>query len=538
MNADFQSKVEKNPNEFLLVSNTVNIMSFTNLSEKPKITQVEMEKEEKAVDTNDLFPESDLDLEVLKKKYLNNMISWQFLRKIADFHQWPLACIGNFIENSSKPLVETKNIHINMKVYEKSVYKTEKLDNYDNQRSNENSEKSMKNIRIDSENSSIQNIDYKDKIIVLTVKDDGCGISIKKFNKLIYSFSVNPNNEYNFFKYGLSLKASALRLANSFFIISKTENSLSIGLLSKNLQNKYNTEFIITPIINYAISHDKKYTPVSTMPYQTLNLIINEVKFMFFSSEELFNYIDSFEKGNFPIKIGTHIFLYDLKQFSNSPSQINTLPNYELYFDLEKKDIYFNYFKIQIGENHFIDCSLKNYIKFLFLRQPEISIYLMEEKINLVNPIVSLHNVSRNFGEILKISSLKADMPNTNEVFIESENYKGFLFNETFFDNYIRSSVFEKNFEEKEVFNGVLLYQNNRLVSRFEQNKLGDIYFYVNKYQKKYMMDCGKAKVFPVSGYIEVPLYHETLPNKTVYLYNCRSLKIKLCMLISTISST
>jgi len=127
-------------------------------------------------------------------------------------------------------------------------------------------------------------------------------------------------------------------------------------------------------------------------------------------------------------------------------------------------------------------------------------------------------------------------MQNTNEVIIENENYKGFLFNETYFDNYIRSSVFEKNFEEKEVFNGVLLYQNNRLISRFEQNKLGDIYFYVNKYQKKHMVDCAKAKVFPVSGYIEVPLYHETLPNKSVSYINRRSLKIRLCMLISTIS--
>jgi hypothetical protein len=298
MNADLLTKVEKNPNEFLLVSNTVNIMSFTNNSEKPKITQVEMEKEDKSIDTNDLFPEADLDLEVLKKKYLNSMISWQFLRKLADFHQWPLACIGNFIENSTKPNVETKNIHINMKVYEKSVYRTERLDNYDNQKMNDNSERSMKNNKIDSESTFSQSADYRDKILVLNVSDDGNGISIKKFNKIIYSFSVNPNNEYNFFKYGLSLKASALRLANSFFIISKTENSLSIGLLSKNLQNKYNTEFIITPIINYAISHDKKYTPISTMPNQTLNLIINEVKFMFFSSEELFNYIDSFEKGN------------------------------------------------------------------------------------------------------------------------------------------------------------------------------------------------------------------------------------------------
>ena len=202
-----------------------------------------------------------------------------------------------------KEKVETKNIYIDLKVFDKSVYKLERLEKQSANNENinilnQNNEENFNNGENKNEiNNNFQSIDYKEKILVLTIKDDGCGISIKKFNKIIYSFSLNPNNEYNFFKYGLSLKSCALRLANSFFIISKTENSLSIGLLSKNLQNKYNTEFILTPIINYSISETKKYTPVSNNAYQILNSIINEVKFMFYNSEELFNYINSFEKG-------------------------------------------------------------------------------------------------------------------------------------------------------------------------------------------------------------------------------------------------
>lgn len=308
MNEGFQPKVvEKNPNEFLLVSNTINIMSY-NKNENQKLFKVEMDKQDIGIDTNDLFEETSFDIEILKQNYLNNMISWQFLRKIADFHQWPLGCIGNFIENSTKAKIETQNIYIDVKVFDKFVYKTEKLENKENLfvnsqiKTNENSERSSKNENSDRIHFSPE-FNFTNQILVLTIKDDGCGIKINKFNKLIYSFSVNPNNEYNFFKYGLSLKASALRLGNSFFIISKTVNSVSIGLLSKNLQNKYNSEFIITPIVNYSISDDKKYNPVSNMHYQTLNLIINEMKFMFYSSSDLFNYINSFDKG-------TSIFIY------------------------------------------------------------------------------------------------------------------------------------------------------------------------------------------------------------------------------------
>ena len=93
MKADIQHNLEKNPNEFLLVTNSVNVMSYTN-NDRPKVTMINLDKEDKGIDTNDLFEEASFDIEILKKNFLNNMISWQFLRKLADFHQWPL---GKFI---------------------------------------------------------------------------------------------------------------------------------------------------------------------------------------------------------------------------------------------------------------------------------------------------------------------------------------------------------------------------------------------------------------------------------------------------------
>ena len=143
---------------------------------------------------------------------------------------------------------------------------------------------------------------------------------------------------------------------------------------------------------------------------------------------------------------------------------------------------------------------------------------MMDDKINLINPLSSMHNISKNFLEILKIANLKGEFHNANEVIVDSPTYKGFLFNDIFFENYIKSSIYEKNFDEKEVFNGVLLYQNNKLVSRFKQNKLGDIFFFLNKFQKKNIIEGpNDNKIFSISGFIELPSYHEILPNKMVF---------------------
>lgn len=297
MNAGFQGKLEAYQNEFLVVSNSVNVLSANGKEEVPSVKQINFEVEDKTTDTMDLFEHADLDLDVLKKRYLNSMISWSFLKKLTDFHQWPLGCIGNLLENSAKKKVESKNIWVEIQVFDKSVYRTERLSNYESIKPGDNSERSMKNQTVDLDVLT-QDIDFKNKILTLVTKDDGKGISIKKFNKIMYSFSVSPNNEYNFFKYGLSLKASALRLGNSLLIISKTDTSLSVGLISKNLQSKYNTEFVVTPIVNYAIAEGRKYVPISTMAVQTINMIINEVKFMFYTVDELFAYADSFERGN------------------------------------------------------------------------------------------------------------------------------------------------------------------------------------------------------------------------------------------------
>ena len=195
------------------------------------------------------------------------------------------ACIGIFFENSTKVSVNSKNVYIDVNIYDKRVYQIENL-------------QKGKSLKDGIMNLTARN--YDDKIVVLCIKDDGIGISNQDFNKIMFSFSMNEGSEYNFFKNGLSMKASAIRLANSFLMISKTVDSFSIGMISKNLQMKANTDFVLTPIVNYVIK-DKKLLPVSNYFKNSLSLILSEIKFIFYDENEFMDYYNSFETGKYRV---------------------------------------------------------------------------------------------------------------------------------------------------------------------------------------------------------------------------------------------
>ena len=71
--------------------------------------------EDFAADTNDLMDINFYSLKELKKNYLNNLMTWNFLKSLSDFYKWPIGCIGNFIKNSMKENINSKNINIDLK---------------------------------------------------------------------------------------------------------------------------------------------------------------------------------------------------------------------------------------------------------------------------------------------------------------------------------------------------------------------------------------------------------------------------------------
>ena len=71
--------------------------------------------EDFSTDTNDLINMNFFSFEEIKKNYLNNMMTWNFLKQLSAFYKWPIGCIGNFIKNSLKDYVSSRNIYIDYK---------------------------------------------------------------------------------------------------------------------------------------------------------------------------------------------------------------------------------------------------------------------------------------------------------------------------------------------------------------------------------------------------------------------------------------
>lgn len=532
-NDNLNNYLKKNEDKVLMVSNTITYVK--SLNKKNETIQVNKETE-----TSDLYDYNEYDLEILKKNFINPLFSWSMLEKISDFYQWPFICLGNFIENSLSKEVNSQNIEINLKLFKKNNFSNGIQNNQKNQNKNQYQENNIKilnsigiNTIIDrSPNSNIVNYyvnnnnnskdikfifndikfqdlketysknkmqmipseeillndnndDFAEKLKpVLVIKDDGKGIPTILFNQILFSFSINEKKEFNFFKFGMTMKLSAIRLCKSVLLISKTETEINIGLISKNLQDKINNDFIITPVVNFSCSKNK-ITPKSNFYLQTLDFIMEEINFIFPNIENLMDYIKS-------INTGTHLFLYDFKKIKTFEKldlfdiEENFLKNFELFFDLENQEIIYSYFDNVFPDRKLIDCSFSNYLKFLFLRQnEEINFFLFGKKIQLINPLYCLFNISKRQPDVLKIKqNLKAtdDKKKEDSILIDNEIYRGILFNEKFLSDIRKESIYENFILQYDcISNGILFYSNNRLISRLDQNRLGEVCYFVKK---------------------------------------------------------
>ena len=429
--------------------------------ENIEINRKDMEDFE--ADTNDLINMNFYSFEEIKKNYLNNLITWEFLKSLSDFYKWPIGCLGNFLKNSLKDYVNSKNIYIDIKK-------------------------------------------IKNDEIYLSIKDDGKGISCLDFNGIMFSFIKNQNKELNYFQYSFSMKASAMRLADSFLIISKTAKEVSIGMISKELQKKIKeNDYILTPIVNYRIekkieTNKMKYIPKSNYPYESINLILEITSFLFKSTDDLMEYFDTFDTG-------THIFLFDLKTKDREIGYLkilnenninlgnfskNVCSNYELLFDEEENDIYLNEdyeFNEDIKKN-IIDFSFKKYMSFMLLKPCQsINIFLFGKKIECENPYYNIKLMSKEGNNIKKITYLNyADDSGNNKeekidcFNIEGSEYKGILFNENFIDSITsNTNIGIDDIKEKDYLNGILLYKDNILIRRLNQPFFGEINFFIKK---------------------------------------------------------
>ena len=486
------------------------------------------------------FFDNSFNFKEIKSDYLSNLISFSFLKKVGGFYQWPLLCFSNLIENS---IIHGKatNINININCYESEIYKRLEL--------------ATKNTDLSAyqpPSSNLENYggDYSNKILVLSIGDNGLGIEKEIFNKILFCFDAKDtsitsciNNNQNYLNKNINIKSCCLRLGDSVFILSKTKTELNIGLISKQLQMKMHNDLILTPLVNYEITKDEKnegknkYIFKSQMGLQSENIILNEIRFLFWSIDELFSFADKLDTG-------THIFIFDLKQFSPNKTLINKIGNFELFFgykseyDLKYNDILYNTILKQkylndINNNltNVIDVSLRKYLELFLFNYNGVNITLLDEQINTnYNIITKLSSIVRNnintndminkdnnMDNILNSEnilitedsfSLKGKKNLNKEkikiIILKGELYKGILIKkEENMEDIIKliNDTFKYDISDSIddlISNNILIYLENRLVCRLGQNKFGDLPYFM-KMKKK------KDWFYNYMGYIELP---------------------------------
>ena len=495
------------------------------------------------------FYNNSFNFKEIKSNYLSNLISFSFLKKVGTFYQWPFLCFGNLVENSIIHGHATQ-IDIDINCYEDEIYKRLGL-------STKNT--NLSEYKPESSDLELYKGDYSNKVLVLSIKDNGLGIETELFNKILFCFDAKDTsltscikNNPNYLNKNINIKSCCLRLGDSFLILSKTKDELNIGLISKQLQMKMNNDLILTPLVNYTILKEKdttKYIFKSQMGLQSENIILNEIRFLFWSVDEIFKYANSFDTG-------THIFIFDLKQFSSQKEYFNKSSNFELFFayksdiKVDYNDILYNTLLKQRYLNNIenekekdnnenknnlinlIDVSLRKYLEIFLFNYNGVNINLLKEKINTQNNIISklstivhnnlysidndFYNNTGNNNDLLNSQNIiilddsfslqgknKSENQKIDIILLEGELYKGILFKKSE-DKEILVKIINDTFNvniENEIddllFNNILIYFENRLVCRMGQNKFGDLPFFIKKHKKEWF--------YNYFGYIELP---------------------------------
>ena len=527
---------------------------------------------------NEFFNNS-FNFKEIKSNYLSNLISFSFLKKVGSFYQWPFLCFTNLIENSVIHGSSTI-INIDINCYEDEIYKRLNL--------------ASKNTNLlaykpPNSNLKIYDGDYSNKVLVLSIKNNGKGIDSESFNKILFCFdakssSLNENLTKNseYLSKNLNIKACCLRLGDSFFVLSKTKTELNIGLISKQLQMKMNNDLILAPLVNYKIIYDDeknmknpRYEFKSQIGLQSENIILNEIRFLFWSIDELFSYANKFETG-------THIFIFDLKQFSPNKELYNKATNFELFYfypkedneegkneisctnnnDTEKlkpkqNDILYNtllkqsyLYNNKSNEDFYnvIDLSFRKYLQFFLLDYKDVTVNLMKNGIKTKNNIINrLYNkilsfkFADSFNDYSNLSNpenilivddtfsfnKKVDLSKINIILFNGELYKGILIQKEKDDDIMISNINDSlNInatidEIKELkLNDILIYLDNRLVCRMGQNKFGDLPFFIKNVKLKnrggIYKYCGLIQL-PSNGLYELTTLKNEFKDNTVY---------------------
>ena len=126
-------------------------------------------------------------------------------------------------------------------------------------------------------------------------------------------------------------------------------------------------------------------------------------------------------------------------------------------------------------------------MKFIALKPyKDINIYLSDKKLEWENPYYNIKLLSYLGNNIKKLTSInffnKEEKEKIDCLNIEGSDYEGILFNEKFIDSITsNTNIGVEDIKEKDYLNGVLIYKENILITRLNQQYFGDFNFFVKK---------------------------------------------------------
>ena len=440
------------------------------------------------------------------KVQMNDGVSPIFVEGMAMAQKWILGSFGNVIEFACRDQNSATKLDITVKSYSRASrigieflhQEIDKLSEQVSKKEEMSKEPQLSNVNTIMSSLLEEEATEKVQIVdVIEVKDNGIGIAASQFPHFLTYFGPGIVQEGGIDYMAIlgSVKLSLLRIADSFLMISKSEDKLCVGLVSLPYMKEANSNSVTTPYAIYSISRSENggvyFTPDTSNSLCMVNTILYYTPQLFAGEAKLLEHCksDSFATG-------THLFIYNFSH-REEPMQISV--------ESSRKDIIIRYKECE--KLNMIDFSLRTYVKFLFLKHPQVEITILGKKVNLNNPLAYFKDkYEQSNAHFPQIAMQNIELGNASSV-------PALVFD----SSSIASDAIKQFVSKKKIIrNGVLIYRGNRLIQR-HSTQLGEITL-ITKKLKKRTRD-GKSiepKIFAVSGLVILPSTFQLLPTQCV----------------------
>lgn len=302
----------------------------------------------------------------------------------------------------------------------------------------------------------------------IEVLAEGVSVSADNFRDILYFFGKRTSQKTPA-DFGL-LKQSLMKIGKGVLVINKIGGSANVGLISSEYMDLLHTDSFYCPYVRLAMEGGKL-----TADSSSLTLLEKMVKYSyapFENKDKLLSYIQRMDDSV--------VFII---------AMISKLLKYKYVY--KEEDIEYQRKEADIQDYELLDYSLRVYLRYWNLWNKS-RVTLEETDAALENPYVVL----RRYVESRKITKwVKAINFSFKKV-----DCVGFIFHINLF-SMPEMKTFEKHCE---IFNGVLVYWQNKLLLRVLGPRLGDHVELARKVSRKKAKHGKTHKLFKWNGYVSV----------------------------------